>query len=566
MARIRKALANQQESQGSPDLPIIRQLDALMDAADNERDRRLGPGWFEEVRGFYNIDPATYSAPTFRPRVVIPELQVLLLNEATDLSDAIPRVFITKKTSRDKDREKAYQENWRACSYNNRLLEAQIWALFGGTGFVMVGFDASARHGRGEVYLESLDPDTVHPDPGTRDPRRWAYVQLEQRLYVDEIRSRWPDAGYRVVPRRGSIVPQSSTMGAGMTMPAGPMSVGPGATTKLISSDSICTVRHTFIRDFTTVEISKEERERLRATLDPLLAIPTRRKLYPGGRWIVDCEDVILADGPNPFPLGLFPIIPFRAMPSVGWFWGVPPMRYTRLLQAIAERMMTQTYENAVRLNNGVWFIDEATGLTADDFAGLPAEIQVVNSNARYPEVRWPSPLPQHMTQLPNLLLDMQRRLQGYSPNRQGATSPGNQSADLFDSTLYQSQFLTRLRSRLMSEPTQQIAELVFYTMCRYYRDGDLFAGIEGSDVKFTKWESIDENKIEDWDIMLDPASLKPISMTALRGVVMELLKTGKMPLEYALKWLEVPDAEEIAETMKQEMELSALARLKRPR
>ena len=564
MARIRRAQAPQQEL--NPDMAVCRQLDALMDAADKERDRRLGAGWFDEVRGFYNIDPATYSAPTFRPRIVIPELQVLMLNEATDLSDALPRVFITHNTERDKLREKAYQENWRQSFYNNRLLEAQLWSLFGGTGFVLVGFDTDARHGKGEVYLESIDPDCVHPDPSTRDWRRWAYVQFTQPMYIDEMQSRWPDRGYRVVPRRGPLPPAPYSMSGGLSMPAGPMSAGPGATQKLVSRDSIVVVRHTFVRDYTQADISKEERDRLREALDPLLAIPRYRLKYPNGRWLVDCEDVILADGPNPFPLGRFPIIPFRAMPSMGWFWGVPPIRYTRLLQAIAERMMTQTFENAVRLNNGVWFVDEATGLTADDFAGLPAEIQIVNSQSRYPEVKWPAPLPAHMTQLPNLLLDMQRRLQGHTPARQGQTSPGNQSADLYDSTIFQSQFLTRLRSRLMSEPIQAVAEMVFYTMCRFYRDGQAFAGVTKDNVEWAKWESIDDSSLEGYDLILDPASLKPVSMTALRGIVMELMKGGQVPLKFALQTLDVPNADELAEDARQQQELAALTRLKRPR
>jgi hypothetical protein len=566
--RIRYATRQQREADANPDLAIIAQLDSLQDAADQERDRRLGQGWFEEVRNFFNIDPATYSAPTFRPRVVIPELQVLMLNEATDLSDALPRIFITHKTERDKDREKAYQENWRQSFYNNRLLEAEIWALFGGTGFVQVGFDPHSRFGKGEVYLESRDPDTVHPDPGTKDWKRWAYVQFDDRMYIDEVRSIWPDTGYRVIPRRGpgpGLLGSGGSPGVGLNMLPGPMTAGPGLTQRMISADSVVNVRHSFIRDYTVKEISKEERERLRETLDPLIAVPSHRKMYPNGRWIVDCEGVVLADGPNPFPLGLFPIIPYRSMPSLGWFWGVPPIRYTRTLQQIAERMYTQTYENAVRLNNGIWFIDEATGLDADSFAGLPAEIQVINSNSKVPEVKWPTAMPAHMTQLPAALLDLQRRLQGFTPSRAGQTSPGNQSADLYDSTIFQSQFLTRLRSRLMAEPTQATAELVFYTMCRFYKDGAAFAGVNGGDVQWTKWNAMDEN-LDDYNIILDPGSLRPVSMTAMRSLVTELLQKGQIPLKFALEAMEFPNADEIAEAQQQQLELAALSKVKRPR
>jgi hypothetical protein len=299
--------------------------------------------------------------------------------------------------------------------------------------------------------------------------------------------------------------------------------------------------------------------------LDPIIAVPTIRRVYPNGRWIVDCEGVVLADGPNPFPLGLFPIIPYRAMPSLSWFWGVPPIRYTRSLQQVAERMLTQTFENAIRLNNGVWFIDEATGLDADSFSGAPAEIQVVNSQSRYPEVKWPAPMPQHMTQMPQTLLDMQRRLQGFTPSRSGESAKGNQSADLYDSTIFQSQVLTRLRSRLMAEPTQAIAEMVFYTMCQFYKDGQAFAGIESGDVKWSKWEALGAT-LDDYNIILDPGSLRPVSMTAMRQLVIGLLEKGQIPLRYALEQLEIPNSDEIAEAQQQQQELAALSKVKRPK
>src|SRR5271170_1281387 len=213
----------------SPDVALIRQLDALQDAACQERDRRLGSGWFEEVRDIYNVNPATYSAPTFRPRVIIPKLQTLLLNEATDLSDALPRVFIMHKQERDKIREKAYQENWRQSCFNNRLLECELWGLFGGTGFAQVGFDPFARRGKGEVWIESRDPDTVYPDPSTKDFNRWSYVQFDDKMYVDEVRRLWPETGGRVVPRRGINPPLAGTVaGTSVQFTPGPMSIGPG--------------------------------------------------------------------------------------------------------------------------------------------------------------------------------------------------------------------------------------------------------------------------------------------------------------------------------------------------
>jgi hypothetical protein len=167
---------------------------------------------------------------------------------------------------------------------------------------------------------------------------------------------------------------------------------------------------------------------------------------------------------------------------------------------------------------------------------------------------------------MPASLLDLQRRLQGFSPSRAGESAKGNQSADLYDSTIFQSQFLTRLRSRLMAEPVQATAELVFYTMCRFYKDGQAFSGIESGDVKWTQWNGVDESALQDYNIMLDPGSLRPVSMTAMRSLVTDLLQKGQIPLRFALEQLEFPNSDEIAEAQQQQQELAALSKIKRPR
>jgi hypothetical protein len=116
-----------------------------------------------------------------------------------------------------------------------------------------------------------------------------------------------------------------------------------------------------------------------------------------------------------------------------------------------------------------------------------------------------------------------------------------------------------------MAEPIQATAEMVFYTMCRFYKDGQAFAGVDGNDVQWTKWEGI-ESGMEDYSIQLDPGSLKPVSMTALRTIVVDLLKAGQIPLKYALDILEVPQGDEIAEAQQQAQELAALSKIRRPR
>jgi hypothetical protein len=556
--------------QDNPDLAVIRQLDELTRLASEERDKQLGNGFFSELRRFFSLDSAAtaWTSPNFRPKVQIPELQVMLLNEATDISDASPRIFLLNGGKRDERRETAFQEHWRQMHFNNRLLEVDIWALFAGTGFAQVGFDPDARRGRGEVWIASRDPDTVYVDPASRDPKHWVYLQFVDTMYLDEVRRRWPEKGYLIQPRRGATFSLgTSEVNPSFRLTTGPMRYASSyGGSRQIEPNPIVNVRHTFIHDYTTEEISKEERERMAELLGPLVTVPKYKPKWPNGRYLIDCEEIILADGENPYPLGRFPIIPFHGMPSLGSFWAPPGIRYTRGLQFLAERMLTQTFENAVRLNNGVWFIHEDTGITADDFGGIPAEIRVINRGSQFPDVKWPQPMPQHMTQIPQLLLDKQKELLGFSGARGGQQGNGNIGPDLMDASIIESSRLTRLRMRILSESVQDLAEMVFYTMARYYNDYRFPRFDNGrNEPDLITWSSI-ATTYDNYDVYLDPASVYAVSASAMRRLVLALLDKGHLPLKFALEMLDIPGADEMAEAQEQSMQLAALTKLKRPR
>jgi hypothetical protein len=68
----------------------------------------------------------------------------------------------------------------------------------------------------------------------------------------------------------------------------------------------------------------------------------------------------------------------------------------------------------------------------------------------------------------------------------------------------------------------------------------------------------------EDFVIQIAEGSIRPMSETALRGMVIELKKAGLIDTAHALQMLDVPDWEEIAQAIQKELELAALARVTR--
>lgn len=556
----------------NPDLIVSRQIDELFRLSEEERDRQLGSNWLTELRDFYMLTGiSSAAAPSYRPRVIIPELQTLMLSEATDISESSPKVFLLSKGKRDKERERAYQEHWRQQQYNLEIFLAELWALFCGTGFLEIGVDPEGRRGKGEVWLSARDTGTTYPDPGSIDPRRWVYVGKEDKMYLDEICRLWPEAGARLRQQAKGYVSarigSDDVSGPGtLNLPEGPMRYGSGGVPQQrVTGDGRLTVRQLYINDYTTEELTESERAQVKEMLGPLTPPPRYKSKFPHGRWVVECEGVVLADGDNPFPFRLFPIIPIQAMPRLKSFWVPPPVRYSKSLQDLAEKMFTSAYENAVRLNNGVWFIDERTGIDSSDFGALPGECRIINAGSPTPEVKWPAAMPAHFTQMPELLLAKSRMIQGFTPARAGQSGAGNISQDLFDATVFQSQVLTRMRAKLMAPSIQQLAETIYYTMCRYYRQEQSFPGF-GKEMSSVGWQPAADDWQDAYEVYLDPGSIRPLSASYLRSLVSVLLDKGKLPLRYALETLDLPSADEIAEEHREELELGAMNKIKRPR
>src|ERR1035438_3935702 len=370
-------------------------------------------------------------------------------------------------------------------------------------GFLQVGFSPTARRGKGTTWLESRDPETVLPDPFCKSDSDWSWVQWYDYMYIDEVRRRWPDRGKLIRPKlyAGSADPYGQIETTLDFPEYSPMSnQGTSDSTKKIFRDNRVRVRNTFLFDNTREKITEFAGSASEARS---LVHPRFGYKYPDGRWVTDCEDVILADGNNWCPQlpdddrGTFPIVRVAAMPTIANFWGPPPIRLSRSLQELSERLYTQTFENVVRTNNGVIVYEANTGLDPTSIGWLPGEVLVINNGSKPPQVINPQSLPQHMITLPATLLALQKELQGFSDSRQGQSGGGNVSADLFDATLWQSHYQTRLRGRLLAESLQRLAQMVFYIDARYKNIADHVSVNERDGMTMAEWEPIETDSMD---------------------------------------------------------------------
>lgn len=539
--------------------PISKHLDEWQRLSSDHRDAKLGKNWFDDVEAFYQLTDNNDPLPSFRPIVRIPQLQVLMMHEANDLSETSPRPYIVnhEKGERDEDREKAMQSTWSHAKVNYHAMFTTLMSLFSGMAPMQFGYDPEARQGRGSCWVKMRDPRTFFCDPATDYTCNWSWNIYEDRMHLEEVRQRWPQTSSQVKPRVSgrSISPMIGSAAYGVDMPTGPMSMIPGLPGNSgIPSDNRVRVRWCYCHDYTREKIENHE-------LPSGAIVPADFAWkYPNGRMIVECEGWTLFDGDNPYPLKMFPSVPFWSTLPLYGIWATPAIRYSKQIQSVAERLYTGMFENAVRLNNGVWFIDERTGIDPESFGGMPGEVQVINANSPIPEMRFPQQMPQHMVQLPQLLLDKQKELQGFTDARSGKPGAGNISPELFDSSIIRSQGVTQLRGRLNSVSFQKLGELIFYTMLRYAPSQSMFMKTSQG-YETIKWQST--NRPDQYDFELDDASILPFSQAMLRKMAPELRKAGLLDIHTTLDTLEFPDAEKIATNLEQEQALQALAKTK---
>jgi hypothetical protein len=537
--------------------PISRHLDEWTRLSDDHRNATLGQVWLDDIEPFYNLVDQGDPLPSFRPLIRIPQLQVLMAMEANDLTETSPEPYIVnqQKGQRDEEREKGLQCEWRRSQINYHSMFTILMSMYSGMAPLQLGFDPDARQGRGALWAKMRDPRSFKCDPFTDYTLNWSFIILEDWRHLDAVKADYPETARYVKPRvQGrSMSPIVTSGGYGFQMPPGPMSLVPGLpNNRRIPDDNRVLVRQCYCLDYTREKIEDHQ-------LPSGEVVPGDFAWkYPNGRFIVECEGWILSDGDNPWPLKLFPIVPFWSTLPLYSFWTVPAVRYSKEIQHVAERLYTGMFENFVRLNNAVWFIDDRTGIDPESFGGLPGEVQVINANSPVPQQVAPTPWPAHAVQAPQLLLDKQKELQGFTPARQGQPSAGNISPELFDESILRSQGITQLRGRLNAVAYQRIGELMFYSMLRYYRTQALYMK-SSKGYEIVKWP--ETQRPDQFDFEFDPETIVPFSKAMLRRLMPELRKMGMMDVASGLDIAGIPKAEQVAERLEHEQALAALAR-----
>lgn len=547
-------------------------------AAESNRVRRHDADFdkFERWLDVYHGRHFPEAMPSYRPPVVVNELQTLMLNEASDLSDALFRVYVIRDPrtgERDKQAEKALRALWTREQIDLRLIEAIVWAELGGTGFLRVGWNPDSYYGLGDVSIEALDPRFVLPDPDAMDDRTWQFVATETVLDLATLRRLFPQKAHLIKPddkysERHGMGDQAPT-GLQPTYPyQGPLSVGnsllggyPGYKKARVRTLDF------HVRDDsleTVVEQARDPQDKeLRDENDNPILAEIRRMKYPRGRRMVGANGIILYDGQNTNPGGDFGILRVVLEPALAKFWGTGFIQKTGELQLAADKLASAVVENAIRLNNGIVKSIGNTGLDWETFSSIPGQIVQINRDSNF-EIMYPPAMPPDMVQAPWRMLDMQRRILGFPDPRTGTSGRGNVSPELTETEISQSQGVTRLRAKMLYHTVQRLAEMIFARMAFGYTSERAIPLSDGAQFDPAVWKPIEDPS--KYSVYVDPSSFQVMSKSMLRRLAVALYRMGVIDRRAALDTIGWPDAEAIAKRMDEADRAAAMAKLQAQR
>jgi len=79
-------------------------IDDLIQISEDHRTETLGPNYFDWVKEFYLFRPAFWQPQLeYQIKLRMPDLQTLVMQEASDLTDVSPIFFVTRDGKRKKD-------------------------------------------------------------------------------------------------------------------------------------------------------------------------------------------------------------------------------------------------------------------------------------------------------------------------------------------------------------------------------------------------------------------------------------------------------------------------------
>lgn len=545
--------------------PLLTKLNKLWD--ESRRVKEVIEKDWRGARDMLRGDQLPKRRPEHKPPAVLNMLRPLIERKLALLTDTKPRFSVQPRRTGEgfakaaKLLDEACQAYWDDSCLDMVIKNIALYAEVYGTGISQTIWSPS----KSEIVLAPVNPYCFYIDPYILSADQLAdaeYVIFEEFPSLQSVRARFGDAAKAVKP----WTPPSQMEGEGWTSRIARRLMSPFSRERDDSNAIPHTwLRHYWIKDYKTadIEVTKGDKKET-----------IRKRLYPGGRYIVWANDgIVLHDKPNPY----YDLVhPFDMMP---WYedvespWGDSEIQAQKSPQQMLNKVTELMVESTMLACNPVWIADQ-NAFPADEGPLGWGQLTNVPGNVikKRPgtEVRrdFPQGMPASVMQLlQHLEQFIESRAGGFNEAMTGKKPGQVQSGLGIEQLQMAGSALIRLKARTLENFIQRVGSKIISRMIQFYTTDRVFhilgPGSEFTQFTFIRKQFTDALSAEsladahkDFTFRVAPGTSLSLTKIQKALVAQQLYMAGAVDRQYLLETLEVPDWPEVLRRTVQEQAL----------
>ena len=506
--------------------------------------------------------------PDYKPEAVLNLLRPLIERKSAMLTDTKPRFTIqpTKKGDGHAAAAKLLDETanawWDDSCVDLSLMRGSIYAQAFGTMITQLRWSLTQK----DAVLDIIDPRNFYVDPYILTSDQLAnaeYVILEETPPLEEVKMMFPKTSGTV---QAYFPPAQSK--DGWVSRVVQRVTGPFRQRTETTAIPRALLRHYWVKDyaFEDVEVKKAESDQPPMTV--------RRRLYPGGRYIVWAfggeGGTILHDKPNPYADLVHPFDMMDWYMDLDGPWGDSEVQTHRSPQFMLNKVAESVIENAMLMNNAIWIADK-TAFPAtegpDGWGQLRNAPGAIIKKRPGTEVRreYPGGLPGSVMQLMTYLQTFIEAHGGGLPDILSRGKAGNVQSGLGIEQLQMSaSAMIRLKARALENLIQRIGQKYVSRVFQFYPKERVFH-IRGPGGEFAQFvfmkdqlrQALGTEALQDFqrDFRFRVMPGSSLAMTKIQKglVALQLYQAGAIDRQALLESIEWPDWERVLQRTKLE-------------
>lgn len=497
--------------------------------------------WYNPAtRSIQSLPTEPGETPRYRVRIVSNQVYAGCHGLLSKMLKTKPKMFATPGSGDEAElkaaqlAESLLEHWWHEFDLDFKLEEAVLWSLIAGQGYWKITWD-----------------------PHAGDSQKWLLDQqgmpVVNNSQKDKVRGQYEQAGQP--PNE-----QTSYMGDICVEVLSPFNVIVDPSVAIFEDSKFVYCVHNMTPDEVMAKFNAEVSPDV-AAVDQDQSIPwdypnigqgekTLKKIVigyfkptptlPEGRYVVFTKDAILVDEPWPYPSSDLPIIKFPGIRVPGSVYDIGVVTHARPLQKELNRTLSQIVEYKNLMIRPQWMAPVGSLRR-----GMTAEPGVINE---YIPVGGLEPKPVEMGALPPYIFehlkDLSARLKdvfGMTEVSEGRVPPNVEAGIAID--LLQEMSTDRIAPtiKLMEHSLARAGQLMLILAQNYYIEPRMLK-IRGSGSS-TQVKRFTQAEIQGGiDIRVEAGSGLPRTRAGRQAFVLDLIKSGLVPMERAYKYLDMAD------------------------